>query len=100
MGLVHLNLLIASRYTWQLILKTCYELQIVIPGQLKVISFSNSAVSALFNPPLSCIIQPAYEMGKKATTLLFRMIEKKELLPTDYDTMIRSEIIERGSTDV
>jgi len=38
--------------------EVCRELDIRVPQQLKVISFSNLAAAALFNPPLSTIVQP------------------------------------------
>ena len=57
--------------------QVCHILNINIPGDIKVISFSNLAAAALFDPPLSTIVQPAYEIGKEATTILFKIIEKK-----------------------
>ena len=59
--------------------QVCHELKIRIPQDIKVISFSNLAAAALFDPPLSTIVQPAYAIGKEATTILFKMIEKKIL---------------------
>jgi len=78
--------------------EVCRELQISIPQQLKVISFSNLSAAALFDPPLSTIVQPAYEMGKEATSILFRIIEKKKLLPREKKLTIHSYIVERKST--
>ncbi|HLP36329.1 LacI family DNA-binding transcriptional regulator [Lacibacter sp.] len=78
--------------------EVCKELHVVIPTQLKVISFSNLSAAALFDPPLSAIVQPAYEIGKKSTDVLFKIIEKKVLLPNDKKISISSTIIERKST--
>ena len=78
--------------------EVCNELFIRIPKRLKVVSFSNLPAAALFDPPLSTIVQPAYEIGKKATDILFKMIEKKPLLAVDKKVIIRSQIIERRST--
>ena len=78
--------------------EVCNELQVVVPSQLKVICFSNLSAAALFNPPLSTIVQPAYEIGKKAADVLFKIIEKKTLLPNDKKISISSQIIERKST--
>lgn len=78
--------------------EVCKELNVVIPAQLKVISFSNLPAAALFDPPLSAIVQPAYEIGKKSTDILFKIIEKKVLLPNDKKIAISSTIIERKST--
>ena len=76
----------------------CRELSIHIPQNLKVISFSNLSAAALFDPPLSAIVQPAYEIGKEATSILFNIIEKKMLLPVEKKVTIASRIVERGST--
>ncbi|MFT3827212.1 MAG: LacI family DNA-binding transcriptional regulator [Chitinophagaceae bacterium] len=78
--------------------EVCHELQISIPQELKVISFSNLRAAALFNPPLSCIVQPAYEMGRESATILFKMIEKKLLLPNEKKIVLPSKLIEREST--
>jgi len=78
--------------------EVCKELNISVPQQLKVISFSNLSAAALFDPPLSTIVQPAYEIGKAATAILFKMIEKKLLLPNEKKLTIPSSIVERKST--
>jgi LacI family transcriptional regulator len=78
--------------------EVCQELHIAVPQQLKVISFSNLSAAALFDPPLSTIVQPAYEIGKAATAILFKIVEKKLLLPNDKKLTIPSIIVERKST--
>ncbi|RXK61693.1 LacI family transcriptional regulator [Lacibacter luteus] len=78
--------------------EVCKELELKIPSKLKVISFSNLSAAALFDPPLSTIIQPSYEIGKKATDVLFKLIEKKVLLPNDKRVALSSTIVERKST--
>lgn len=78
--------------------EVCNEIKISIPSKLKVISFSNLSAAALFDPPLSTIIQPSYEIGKKAADVLFKIIEKKVLLPNDKKVTISSTIVERKST--
>ncbi|MFI5129081.1 MAG: LacI family DNA-binding transcriptional regulator [Chitinophagales bacterium] len=78
--------------------EVCHELNIAIPQQLKLVGFSNLSAAALFDPPLSTIVQPAYEIGKEAATILFKIVEKKMLLPNEKRVMIASEIVERKST--
>jgi LacI family transcriptional regulator len=78
--------------------EVCQALKIKIPEKLKVISYSNMAAVALFDPPLSTIVQPAYEMGKQAADTLFKIIEKKSLLPAEKKIVIPSCIKERRST--
>jgi len=78
--------------------EVCHELNICIPQQLKIISFSNLLAAALFNPPLSTVFQPAYEIGKEGASVLFKIIEKKMILPGERKIIIPSYIIERKST--
>jgi LacI family transcriptional regulator len=78
--------------------QVCQELGITIPKKIKVISFSNLAAAALFDPPLSTIVQPAYDIGKEAANILFKIIEKKMILPTERKIIIPSKIVDRRST--
>jgi LacI family transcriptional regulator len=78
--------------------EVCNELQIHIPKELKLISFSNLATASLFNPSLSTIIQPAYDIGKMATEILFKIIDKKPLFPHEKKVTVASQIVERKST--
>jgi LacI family transcriptional regulator, galactose operon repressor len=74
------------------------ELDIRVPQHLKVISFSNLAAAALFNPPLSTIVQPAYDMGRESANILFKIIDKKKLLSAEKKVVIQSHLIIREST--
>ncbi len=56
----------------------CNDMNISIPGELKIISFSSLAIAPLLAPALSTITQPAYEMGINAATLLFDELENRE----------------------
>ena len=74
------------------------ELDIKIPEQLKVVSFSNSPAAPFFCPPLSAIAQPAYEIGKEAVTTLFKLIDKKPLLKYEKKIILPSVFHERKSS--
>jgi LacI family transcriptional regulator len=78
--------------------EVCRELSIAIPEQLKVISFSNLSAVALFDPPLSAIVQPAYDIGKEAASILFNLIDKKKMLPRERKAVFPSIVMERRST--
>jgi LacI family transcriptional regulator len=65
-----------ERYTL-ILYALCNELNIIIPDQLKVISFFNSTMAPLLAPPLSSISHPALQMGKAAVEFLFQKIKKK-----------------------
>jgi len=78
--------------------EVCRELEIKVPQQLKVISFSNLAAAALFNPPLSTIVQPAYEIGRESAAILFKLIDKKKLLSSEKRIVIPSHLVIWEST--
>ena len=76
----------------------CKDLNIPIPQKLKVISFSNLETAVILNPSLTTITQPAYEMGKKAAELLFKLIEKKKQQQKNEHVIIPSTLTIRAST--
>jgi LacI family transcriptional regulator len=76
----------------------CNDLNISIPADLKVISFSSLGIAPLLCPPLSTITQPAYEMGIKAATLLFDALEKKSLTPLRKHHVLKSKLFIRKSS--
>jgi len=78
--------------------EVCRELDIKVPHHLKVISFSNLDAAALFNPPLSAIVQPAYEIGRESAAILFKLIDKKKLLSSEKRIVIPSHLVIREST--
>jgi LacI family transcriptional regulator len=75
----------------------CQELNINIPKDVKIISYSNLVTASLLSPPLSTISQPAFEIGAEVCQALIRKIEGKSFL---YDDMVilSSELIERESS--
>ena len=76
----------------------CNSLNIKIPEELKVISFSNLRTASLLNPSLTTISQPAFEMGKQAAVLLFKKLNKKGRNTIEQNIVIKSDLIERDST--
>jgi LacI family transcriptional regulator len=78
----------------------CNDLNISIPKDLKVISFSSLAIAPLLCPPLSTITQPAYEMGIKAATLLFDELENKSHVPVKKQHVLNSKLFIRKSSSI
>ncbi len=78
--------------------EVCEELNLRIPQDVKVICFSNSKTAALLNPSLTTIIQPAYEIGREAATILFKLVEKKRHHFLQERTVLNSTLIARNST--
>lgn len=76
----------------------CKDLEINIPGKLKVICFSNLATADFLNPPLTTITQPANEMGAAAAMQLFKFLDKKGGEISNENIVIKSVLTVRGST--
>ena len=53
------------------------NLKISVPNDMAIAGFSNSDVLDLFNPSLTSVRQPAFEIGKLATQMLLQLIEAK-----------------------
>jgi LacI family transcriptional regulator len=76
----------------------CNDLNIDIPRELKVISFSSLGIAPLLCPALSTITQPAFEMGIKAATLLFEELEKKDTSVYKKEHILKSKLYIRKSS--
>jgi LacI family transcriptional regulator len=65
------------------------ELGLTIPADVDLVSFGDSDVSRVISPALSCVTQPAYELGTKAVELMLNTIahgeagEQHLVLPTE-----------------
>ena len=55
----------------------CGQLQLKIPDDVAVLSFSNLKTAPILNPSLTTITQPAFAMGRSAASVLFKSLEKK-----------------------
>lgn len=78
--------------------EVCRSLQLNIPHDVKVISFSNLQTASLLNPSLSTITQPAFDMGKEAVTMLLKALEKKNFQLKNENIVIKSSLTQREST--
>lgn len=66
--------------------------------ELGFTGFTNTKVGELFDPPLTVVRQPAFEIGQNATELLIQMIESKRPV-VDFETKILdTELIIRESS--
>jgi LacI family transcriptional regulator len=80
-------------------LTALHEAGTKIPDDIAVIGFTNTNLADLFNPSLSAIRQPAFDMGQIATELLIHIIESKRPV-TEFETRIlETELFVRESTD-
>jgi len=76
----------------------CQQLNIHIPGQVKVICFSNQSTATILTPSLSTITQPAFEMGKSAARILLKSLKNNGLILKRESIVIPSTLTARNST--
>lgn len=71
---------------------------IKVPGQVALAGFSNFSAPELFDPSLTTVKQPAFEMGKTAVELLFQLIESKKPVKQFEKKILSTELVIRNST--
>ncbi len=60
--------------------------------------FSNTTVGKLFDPPMTVIRQPAFEIGQTAIEMLIQMIESKRPVENFETRILETELIIRDSS--
>jgi LacI family transcriptional regulator len=74
------------------------ELKIKVPKQIGIARFTNSVNANIFQPPLSAVMQPAFEMGKTTTEMLISIIESKRAITHFEKIILDTELIVRESS--
>lgn len=59
------------------VLKYTHEHQVKIPDQLAVIGIDDVSFASFYNPALTTVAQPSFEIGKKAAELLLERVRNK-----------------------
>jgi DNA-binding LacI/PurR family transcriptional regulator len=67
-----------------------------IPQDISVIGFDDIPMAAYFDPPLTTIRLPAYEIGREAGEKLIQIIRKQDSQP--YQELLNTKLIIREST--
>ena len=75
-----------------------HKKNIRIPAQMALGGFCNFSSPELFNPSLTTIRQPAFEMGKAAAELLIQEIESKKPLTCFEKRVLATELNVRASS--
>jgi len=70
-----------------------------VPEDMAVIGFTNTNLAELFNPPLSAVRQPAFDIGQVATELLIQIIESKRPVTSFETKVLETELFTRRSTE-
>ncbi len=76
-------------------LETIAARQLRIPQDVGLICFDDLPLAAVFNPPLTVVRQPAYEVGQAAAELLFKRLEDPSRPATSLKLL--PELVVRGS---
>jgi DNA-binding LacI/PurR family transcriptional regulator len=67
-----------------------------VPEDISVAGFTNEPISEIFEPSLTTVSQPIYEIGSTAARLLFNQIDDPEM-PAEL-SVLETEIVIRNST--
>ena len=73
------------------------NLKINVPTEMAIAGFSNSDVLDLFNPSLTSVRQPAFEIGKLATEMLLQLIEAKYPVEEFEKKVLETDLFVRNS---
>lgn len=74
------------------------KLGIKVPDDIAIAGFTNSEVAELFDPPLTVVRQPAFQIGQMATEMLIKTIESKWPVEDFITERVEIELIERLSS--
>ncbi len=69
-----------------------------VPDGIAIVGFTNSDVAGLFDPPLTVVRQPAFQMGQMATEMLIQTIESKRPIEDYITREVETELIVRCSS--
>jgi len=69
-----------------------------VPEDIAIAGFTNSDVAELFDPPLTVVRQPAFQIGQMATEILIKAIESKRPVDEYVYRRVNAELIVRASS--
>ena len=73
------------------------EAGVRIPEDVALVGFSDNPETALTDPGLTTVFQPASEMGRTAVSLLLRQIEEEDDFKPET-VVLETELLVRGSS--
>ncbi|MGO9088191.1 MAG: LacI family DNA-binding transcriptional regulator [Candidatus Sulfotelmatobacter sp.] len=83
------------------LMRSLVEMRVNCPKAVSVLGFDDFEWSAYFNPRLTTIAQPTYEMGKQAMQVLLRTLQARDAergVTTDTVVRLKAELRIRDST--
>lgn len=78
--------------------EVCRKMNLRIPEDVKLISFSNSKFACLYDPALTTLAQPAFEMGEEAARLLLALLSPGGLVGEEHTICLPTVLTTRKST--
>lgn len=75
------------------------KLKIKVPEEIALVGFTNSVNAGIFDPPLTAVIQPAFEMGATSTQMLIQLIESKRPVTHFEKIILDTQLIIRKSSN-
>jgi len=79
-------------------LATLARRKVRIPEEIALVGFTNSMLTDIFQPPLTSIRQPAFEMGQVAMEMLIQLIESKHPVTKFETRVLNTELSVRASS--
>jgi LacI family transcriptional regulator len=82
------------------LLRAMRELHVRCPEQVSVIGFDDHVWSEFFNPPLTCVSQPSYQIGRCAFEMLLKRLQRDHE-PSQMENqvnLLKAELRVREST--
>ena len=77
------------------VLQACYDLNIEVPGRLKIVGFDDVNIAQFTSPGLTTIHQPVEQMAEQAISAIVQ-IDAGKVVPTK--TVFPVTLVERGTT--
>lgn len=75
-----------------------HKMHVKIPQDIALLGFTNTQLANVLNPSLTQVLQPGFEMGKKATEMLIQLIESRRPVE-DFETVVLpAQLFTRDST--
>lgn len=76
-------------------IRTLKQLGYQIPENIRVVGFDDISLAEFFDPPLTTIHQPIYQLGLEAVDMLVGMIEER---PVELNRVLDTTLVERKSS--
>jgi LacI family transcriptional regulator len=77
-------------------MQACHQLGRRVPDDISIVGFDDTVLAKIVHPPLTTIVQPMYELGRRAASLTIACIEMHQQLTETI--VLKPELVIRQST--